>query len=41
MTFFVHYDIDNFIEFYDIIFKECVSLSVNDYKDLEKIVETH
>ena len=33
--FLVYCDIDNFIEFYNIISKEYINLNINNYKDLE------
>ena len=41
MAFLVYYDINDFIEFYNIIFKKCINLNIDNHKDLEKIVEIY
>ena len=39
--FFIYYDIDNLIKFYNIISKKYINLNINNYKELEKIIKTY
>ena len=39
--FFIYYDINNLVEFYDIIFKKYINLSIDNYKDLLRFIKIY
>ena len=41
MTFLIYCDIDDFIEFYNIIIKKYVNLNIRDYENFERIFKIY